>query len=109
MVTNFIHYPLNQEITAIGGHYLFIKEVCLPYRGRDILYRVACATVDRSCCGVGGLGYAVVPGFLVSWHHTHTAEGLPISQVEPIRTPAVRKEIELLIKSKESVQQVNFE
>ena len=109
MVTNFIHYPLNQEITAIGGHYFFIKEVRLPYQGREVIYRVACAAVDRSCCGVGGLGYAVVPGFLINWHSEHTQEGLPISQVEPIRAPIDRKKIESVIKQKEFIHQVNFE
>ena len=109
MITNFVHYPLNQEITAIGGHYFFIKEARLPYQGREILYRIACATIDRSCCGVGGLGYAFVPGFVISWHTKHTDEGLPVSQIEPIKSPAVRKKIESLIKQKESIHQVNFE
>jgi hypothetical protein len=109
MVTHFIHYPLNQEITAIGGHYFFIKEVRLPYQGREILYRVACAAVDRSCCGVGGLGYALVPGYIIDWHLKHTNEGLPISQVEPIRASTERKKIESVIKQKEFVHQVNFE
>ncbi len=109
MGTNFIHYPLNQEITAIGGHYLFIKEVRLPYQGREVLYRVAFATIDRSCCGVGGLGYALVPGFISGWHTARTRDGLPISHVEPITARGVRQKIEILIKRREMVQQVNFE
>ncbi len=109
MITNFIHYPLNQEVTAIGGHYLFIKEVRLPYQNREVLYRVGFAAVDRSCCGIGGLGYALVPGFLQSWHTTQTRDGLPISRVEPITARGVRKAIERLIKNKESVLQVNFD
>jgi len=109
MIADFIHYPLNQEVTAIGGHYLFIKEVRLPYQGREVLYRVGCAAVDRSCCGAGGLGYALVPGFVQGWHTTQTRDGVPISQIEPITAPDVRKEIERLIKTKEMVPQINFE
>ena len=108
MITNFVHYPLNQEITAIGGHFFFVKEVHLPYKGRELLYRVACAAVDRSCCGEGGLGYAVVPGFLIRWHAEYTKEGLPISHVEPITRPTERKKIESLIQKKEFINQVNF-
>ena len=109
MSTSFIHYPLNQEITAIGGHYCFIKEERLLYQGREILYRLACATVDSACCGVGGLGYVVVPGFIVAWHTTATREGLPVSQVEAISAAGDRRAIEKLIKYKEKVQQVNFQ
>jgi hypothetical protein len=109
MYTSFIHYPLNQEITAIGGHYCFIKEVRLLYQGREILYRLACATVDSACCGVGGLGYVLVPGFIVAWHTTKTRDGLLVSQVEPIAVADDRKAIEKLIKHKEKIQQVNFQ
>jgi len=109
MVLNYIHYPLNQEITAIGGHYLFTKEMRLSHQGREILYRVASATIDTSCCGVGGLVYVLVPGYILGWHTAQTRDGLPISQVEPITALGVRKKIERLIKSKEMVQQVNFE
>jgi hypothetical protein len=108
MSATFIHHPLNQEITAIGGYYLFTKEVRLAYHGKELLYRVGCAAVDRSCCGIAGFGYALVPGFITGWHTTTTREGLPVSLVSPIEDPGVRKDVETLIKKKEMVQQVRF-
>ena len=108
MSATFIHHPLNQEITAIGGYYVFTKEVRLSYRERELLYRVGYAAVDRSCCGIAGLAYALVPGFIAAWHTTATREGLPVSLVDSIEDPVVRKDIENLLKKKEMVAQIRF-
>ena len=35
---DFIHIELNVETVAIGGHYVFTKEVRLPFNGREVLY-----------------------------------------------------------------------
>ena len=64
---DFIHPNLGQEITAIGGHYVFNNERRLSFDGRDVLYLVGYAVVDTSCCGVGGCAYAMVPGVVKKW------------------------------------------
>jgi hypothetical protein len=99
---------LNQEVTAIGGRYALVKEVCLPFRGREVLYLVGYGVADTSCCGVGGCAYALAPGFILEWKSKVNEDGLAVSQVEPIRDEAVRKEVERLIREKEPVQQVKF-
>ena len=55
----YVHPLINQEITAIGGRYLLTKEVRLPFEGREALYVVGYAVVDNSCCGMGGMAFAV--------------------------------------------------
>jgi hypothetical protein len=104
----YIHQGLNQEITAIGGHYVLVKETRLLYDGREVLYLVGHAAFDTSCCGPGGCAYALVPGFVVSWHSRQTEEDLAISQIEPIEDTDTQSEIRRLIQQLETVQQVIF-
>lgn len=105
----YIHQSLNQQVTAIGGHYILVKEARLSYRGREVLYVVGHAAFDTSCCGPGGCAYALVPGFVASWQSGRSAEGLPVSQIEPIRATDAQNDIRRLIERLETVQQVTFQ
>ncbi len=102
------HLQLNQEVTAIGGHYVLTKEESIPYNGRKVLYVLGYAMFDTTCCGSGGCSYAIVPGFIENWKIKKNEEGSPISEVEPITDPNIQKEIRLLIEKRETVTQVNF-
>ena len=105
---DFIHPILGQEITAIGGHYVFNKEGRLTFDSREVLYLVGYAVVDTSCCGVGGCAYALVPGIIKKWKYKKDDDGLSVSQVEPIQNANDQQEIRRLIQKKEMVQQVTF-
>jgi hypothetical protein len=105
---DFIHPILGQEITAIGGHYVFNKEGRLTFDSREVVYLVGYAVVDTSCCGMGGCAYALVPGVVREWKYKKDEDGLPVSQVEPIQDADEQQEIRRLIKNKEIVQQVTF-
>ena len=73
----YIHHELNCEVTAIGGHYVLTKEVRLPFQGQEVLYVVGYAVVDNSCCGVGGMAYAVYRGLSWTGEAKQTARDLP--------------------------------
>ena len=105
---DFIHPILGQEITAIGGHYVFNKEGRLAVDGCEVFYLVGYAVVDTSCCGVGGCAYALVPGIIKKWKYKKDDDGLSVSQVEPIQNANDQQEIRRLIQKKEMVQQVTF-
>ena len=105
---SFTHPVLNQEVTAIGGHYVFIREERFPFNGREVLYLYGYGIFDTTCCGAGGYGYAQVPGFVVKWKHATGPDGLPVSEVEPISDKAIQKEIRQYIEKKEILMQVNF-
>jgi len=109
VVREYVHQELNQEVTAIGGRYVLVKEVRLPFRGREVLYLVGCAVVDSSCCGAGGCAYALVLGFVLRWKGKTNEDGLAISQVESIRDEATQREIGRLIEGAEPVHQVTFQ
>jgi hypothetical protein len=105
----YVHPELHQEVTAIGGHYMFVKEACLPFRGREVLYLVGYAVFDTTCCGPGGCAYALVPGYVVQWKHSTDQDGRAVSLVEPIRDEAVQREIARCIERVDMVHQVQFQ
>ena len=104
----YAHIPLNEEVTAIGGHYILEKEVRLPFRGEEVLYVVGMSLVDSSCCAPTGCKYAIVPGYILDWRCRTNADGLSVTEVQPIRDEETRKEITTLIKQSDFVQHVEF-
>ncbi len=108
MAQEYVHQPLNQEVTAIGGHYVLVQEARLPFEGREVLYLVGHAAFDTTCCGAGGGAYALVPGIILAWKDRTNSEGLPVSLVEPILDRTIQQQIRHLVQRKEVVQQVRF-
>ena len=105
---DFAHPRLGHEVTAIGGHYVFGKEVRMRFRGREILYLVGYAVLDSTCCGVGGVAYVLVAGFIEDWKFKKNHTDDSISRIEPISDPAVQKEVSRIIRQKEMVHQISF-
>ncbi|MDP2862763.1 MAG: hypothetical protein Q8N95_08215 [Desulfobacterales bacterium] len=104
----FIHQPLNSEITSIGGHYLFTKEVRIPYSNRDILYVTGCAVFDTTCCGAGGCAFANVPGYIIGWKEKNDSNDLLVSAVEHVTDIKIQNAIREIIRKNEGITQVNF-
>lgn len=105
---DFAHPLLGQEVTAIGGHYVFGKEIRMPFRGREILYLVGYAVLDSTCCGVGGVAYVLVAGFIQHWKYKKNQTDRSISRIDPINDPAIQREVSRIIRRKEMVHQVSF-
>ncbi len=104
----FIHPLLNEQNMAIGGHYVLAKEGKLVFKDREVLYLVGYGILDNSCCGAGGCGYAIVPGYMVAWHADKTQDQeRDISFVEPVEEVFYR-DIGKLLRRKENVTQVHF-
>jgi len=104
----YTHIPLNEEVFAIGGHYVLEKEIRLPFRGEEVLYIVGMGMVDSSCCGIAGCKYAIVPGYVLDWRHRTNDDNLPVTEVQPICDEETRKQITDLIKDADFVQMVEF-
>lgn len=104
----YVHHQLDEEITAIGGHYVVNKEYKLPVADREALVTVGYGVMDTTCCGTGGCSYATVHGFIVEWQSEINADGLAVTKVEPIRDEEIRKTLKDSILNREQVQQVNF-
>jgi hypothetical protein len=104
----YIHRPLNTEVTAIGGYYHLVKEARLKHGERDVLYLVGHAAFETTCCGVGGCAYAIVPGYVLAWKSRIDPEGLSISMVEPVADPSDQDAIRRQLLQSERVHHVSF-
>lgn len=106
---DYSHPLINNEITAIGGHYVVTKEARLPFQGEEVLYAVGNGIVDRTCCGFGAFCYANVAGYVRQWQYKKGADSRPVSRVEPVTSEREKVQIEKLIKQRETmISQVNF-
>jgi hypothetical protein len=105
---DFVHPELNAEITAIGGYYVLTKEIRIPFQGQSLLYFIGHAVIDTSCCGVGGCGYALVPGFILQWKYKKTEGSHFVSRLKPIRDQRIQKDVKRLIEKEEIVHQIHF-
>lgn len=105
---DYIHDPLDTEVNAIGGRYVFTDECRLPFSGRELLYLVGHALFDSTCCGFGGCRYALVQGFITGWKKKTTPEGRYVTTVERISDAREQKEIQDLIHNRVTVNQVKF-
>ena len=104
----YTHLPLNQDVAGIAGYYTPIREVRLPYNGKEVLYFIGQAVIDSSCCGVARWGYAMVPGYIVHWQKETNEAGLPVSEVEPVSDKGEREDIRQLIEEAESLSRIEF-
>ena len=103
----FVHPALNEEVNAIGGHYMFTKEDLLAHPAGDILYLVGYAATDTSCCGPGGCGYAIVPGHINSLRFRLNGDNRYISATTPV-DERFYVEVTNAIRRKEGINQVHF-
>lgn len=105
----YIHPNLNEEIQAIGGHYVLTDEYLIKLAGeKDVLITKGYGVMDSSCCGFGGCSYALVQGFVLEWKCSHDEKGNILSKVESIKDPRLKKKIESELKKDPTIQQVNF-
>lgn len=104
----YVHYPLNQEITAIGGHYVITKELRMPIAGREVLVTVGYGVMDTTCCGLGGCAYATVYGYIKDWKRERNDDGYDISRTESIGESSVKQQLTEQLLHQEAIQQVNY-
>jgi len=100
----FNHPALGEKVESISGHYSFLREGTLDYKGRNVLYHSGYGVIDSSCCGVGGCVFCQVAGYVLRRHDGDSVR----TEVEPIADPAERDEITDMLKNRESCTQVNF-
>lgn len=108
MVREFIHPDLGEPVTAIGGYYVLEEECRISLDGREVLCFLGHAVIDTSCCGVGGAGYALVPGVIVSPACREDDRGRPISLLEPVNNPVLQARISARIQERATITQINF-
>jgi hypothetical protein len=102
------HKELGREIESISGHYSFLEEIRLNFRGRDVLCNRGVGIVDSSCCGVGGCGFIEVSGYIVSWKAGIDDGGKPLSELVPITDEEEKSEIRAILAREYPYSQIMF-
>lgn len=105
----YTHPVIGKKVAAIGGHYIIAAENRELFEGRELLYFIGCAVYDTTCCGTGGCGYALVPGFLLKYAFQKNTDGTTLSEIEPIHEKRIQNAITKQIKASNPVQQVIFQ
>jgi hypothetical protein len=109
MTVEYIHQKIGEEVTALAGYYTVTDELRLKHDGREILCIIGACCVESSCCGNRAFRYAVVPGYIVSWHKKKDKAGRPISEVEPLTDATIKREITANLGEKHNVFKQNIE
>jgi len=104
-----VHQHIEEEIRSIAGYYMVLEEGVLKYKGRDLLYLVEAAAFETSCCGSGGVGFIMVPGYINTLKARRNDDGLWVSNVDRVEGEEARREITWLVLTRHpGFQQVNF-
>lgn len=104
-----VHQPIEEEIRSIAGYYMVLEEGVLKYKGREVLYLVEMAAIDTSCCGRGGMGFIMVPGYINALRARRGEDGLWVSDVDRVEDEDDRREITRQLRARHpGFQQVNF-
>lgn len=104
----FPHPKLNEPVSAIGGEYLLEREHTAHVEAGDVLYFTGFFCLDRSCCGVGGCAYVLVPGIIVDLKYKTEEDGQPVSRVRPVRDARTRQRIVEIVKKADPLRRVTF-
>jgi hypothetical protein len=108
MLNQYTHRPLGQEVHSISGYYAIDEEKRILFQGREVLLAKGCWAVENSCCGTGGCGFALVPGYVLQWKASTNEQGEPVTEIEPVADDEAKQALRKLIQESEQVQQVNF-
>lgn len=107
MIIEYTHPELGEDIQGRAGFYTAAEELTMPYNGREVLYVVGSARLDRPCCGGACCwGYLQVPGFLIKRSTSSRDTKLPVSQVEIIENENDRNRIRQALMDKHPGSQV---
>ena len=104
----YTHFELNKEIEALAGYYTPLQEVRLKYDNREILYIINQVVIEASCCSTANYGQVLVPGYIINWQQEKNADGLLISEVEPISNKDTQNRVRDIIKKTENISQIEF-
>ena len=109
MIIDYAHAELGDDIQGRAGFYTAVEELTMPYNGREVLYVMGTARLERPCCGGAcGWGYVQVPGFLVRKHIRGKGSASPVSKVEIIENEDDRNRIRQALMEKHQCAQVEI-
>lgn len=109
MIIEYTHPEFGEDIQGRAGFYTAVEERTMPYNGREVLYVMGTARLERPCCGGACCwGYIQVPGFIVRRHTGSKRDTLPVSEIEIIENENDRNRIRQVLMEKHAGSQVEI-
>ena len=108
MLEEYAHFPLNEEIEYSTGCVWKSEEETMTYGDEEVLYFVGNSSAMGGCCTgyYPPHKYIMIPGYLRNWQCKTNDQGLPISEIEPIRDEKIRNELVQLFRGKYNINEV---
>jgi len=107
-IRSYIHKEIDQQINTISGYMMYLEEIQLNFRGRNVLCVIGVGVVDNACCGIGGCTFIEVPGFVVSWKNSVDMSSRVMSEIESIKSEMDKSEIKLMLDRLYPHSQISF-
>jgi hypothetical protein len=107
-MAEYLHQDPGTEIRFIAGHYTIIEEQRIAHCGRELLCVVGVAAVESTCCGTQGCRFINIPGYVADWKGRLSADGVPVSIVEPVASESDRAEIREVLERRFPYSQILF-
>lgn len=108
MFEDYAHIPLNEEIEYSTGCIWKSEETTMPYEGEEVLYFVGNTSAMGGCCAgyYPPHKYIMVIGYLRNWQCKANDQGLPVSEIEPIRDEKIRNKITQTLREQYKINEV---
>ncbi|MFO8101998.1 MAG: hypothetical protein R6U37_07535 [Dehalococcoidia bacterium] len=110
MARDYVHLAHQGEEIGWEIRSYSASESTFEYKGREVLLVEVEAGGCSFCDGsyAHNLTGANVEGYVLRWQYRQNEEGMPVSEIEPVRDEAERKEIAGVLKPRYSLSQINF-
>ena len=90
----YTHSAMNEEVEFIAGSYELDREERVQFNGKEIFYVVGRTGNVSTCCGMlSPFSFAKVIGFVQKWKHATDENGMPVSDVEPVRGESLQNSV----------------
>ena len=110
MAHDYVHLARQGEEIGWEIRFYTAAESTFECNGREVLLVEVEAGGCSFCDGsyAHNLTGANIEGYVLKWKYRENEEGLPVSEIEPIRDKDEQKAIVKILKPRYSVSQINF-
>ena len=104
----YTHPCIGDTVEFLAGSYEIESENRLERDDGEVLYLVGNTSQLCGCCGsCGGMAFITVPGFIKAWKTYNNERGLPVSEIEVVKDPEIKREIREMLEA--SYGKINIE
>ena len=102
-------HSVGELVQFVSGAYAIDFERKLTYADREVLYLLGSTESLCNCCGdCGVIRFISIPGFIKAWQCKTNEAGLPVTEVEPINDPTIRREIKRILEAEHDLNNIEF-